>query len=162
MLGHLSIVATPMLDVFFTVDVEVWCEGWVDIDRQFTSAFRKYVYGPTARGDFGLPYTLDLLAAHGLAGVFFIEPLFAMRFGSGPLAEIVDLVEDGKQEVQLHLHTEWVDEIRNGLLPHVTIKRRYLTDFSLEEQKQLIAAGIALLDEAGARAVNAFRAGSFG
>jgi hypothetical protein len=24
-----------MLDVCFTVDVEIWCDGWADLDRQF-------------------------------------------------------------------------------------------------------------------------------
>src|SRR5512144_3111402 len=108
-----------MLDVFFTVDVEVWCDGWDDIDRKFPGAFREYVYGPTASGDCGLPLTLRVLGDHGLAGVFFIEPLFASRFGLQPLAEIVGLVRDARQEVQLHLHTEWVDEAREPLLDHV-------------------------------------------
>jgi len=36
-----------MLDVFFTVDVEVWCDGWNNIDERFPSAFRKYIFGPT-------------------------------------------------------------------------------------------------------------------
>lgn len=151
-----------MLDVFFTVDVEVWCDGWVDIDRQFPDAFRKYVYGPTSRGAYGLPYTLDVLTQHGLSGVFFVEPLFATRFGRGPLAEIVGLIEDRKHEVQLHMHPEWVDESREPLLERVTTKRRYLKDFALEEQKALIGAGIALLNATTSKRVNAFRAGSFG
>lgn len=95
-----------MLDVFFTVDVEVWCDGWHNIDKKFPAAFRKYIYGPTSKGNFGLPYQLEVLNAYGLTGVFFIEPLFSTRFGDQPLAEIVGLVRDSKQEVQLHLHTE--------------------------------------------------------
>ena len=37
-----------MLDVFLTVDVEVWCDGWDNIDAKFPDAFKRYIYGPTS------------------------------------------------------------------------------------------------------------------
>jgi peptidoglycan/xylan/chitin deacetylase (PgdA/CDA1 family) len=151
-----------MLDVFFTVDVEVWCDSWDDIDAKFARAFERYVYGRTPRGDFGLPYALDLLTSHGLRAVFFVEPLFAMRFGEAPLAEIVGLIAGRNQEVQLHLHTEWVDEAKQPLLENVAAKRRYLNQFPLHEQRLLIAEGLKLVSAAGVRGANAFRAGSWG
>lgn len=151
-----------MLDVFFTIDVEVWCDGWHNIDEKFPDAFRRYIYGPTPKGDFGLPYQLDVLTQHGLTGVCFIEPLFSTRFGAQPLAEIVGLVRERGHEAQLHMHTEWVDESRVPLLENVQAKRQHLRYFSKEEQTVLIATGIRLLEQAGARGINAFRAGSFG
>jgi hypothetical protein len=151
-----------MLDVYFTVDVEIWCDGWQDIDAKFPEAFRRYVYGPTARGDFGLAYQLRLLQAHGLTGSFFVEPLFTLRFGAQPLAEIVGLILQYGHEAQLHLHTEWLDEAREPLLPDVYGKRQYLRMFSLEEQQVIVAKGLELLRRAGEGSVNAFRAGSFG
>lgn len=151
-----------MLEVFLTVDVEVWCEGWSEIDRKFPEAFRRYIYGPTRCGNFGLPYQIDALHSHGLTGVFFVEPLFSCRFGPEPLHEIVALVNAGLQEVQLHLHTEWVDESLRPLLEHVDQKRQHLRYFTLEEQIALISTGAKLLCDAGAAPVNAFRAGSFG
>ncbi len=151
-----------MLEVFFTVDVEVWCDGWHNIDEKFPDAFRKYIYGPTAKGDFGLPYTLNVLKDHGLRGVFFVEPLFSTRFGEQPLAEIVGLVRESNQEVQLHLHSEWVDESRVPLLADSGTKRQYLRYFTMEEQIALVATAGRLLKQAGARDVNAFRAGNFG
>lgn len=150
-----------MLDVFFTVDVEVWCGGWKDLDVQFPDAFRRYIYGDTARGGYGLPYQIQLLQQHGLKGVFFIEPLFALRFGQQALDEIVGLVREGGQEVQLHLHTEWVDEAREPLWPGPQRKRQHLRYFSLEEQITLIAKGLELMRRAGVTNINAFRAGSF-
>jgi hypothetical protein len=150
-----------MLDVFITVDVEIWCDGWLNIDQQFPGAFRKYIYGTTAKGDFGLPYKIEILKQYGLTGVFFVEPLFAARFGIQPLTEIVVLLRENAQEVQLHLHTEWVDESREHLLENVLQKRQHLRYFSLEEQIILIAAGASLLKRAGAPDINAFRAGSF-
>lgn len=150
-----------MLDVFLTVDVEIWCNGWDDIDRKFPRAFEQYIYGPTAKGDYGLPYQLRVLRDHGLTGVFFVEPLFAARFGEQPLAEIVGMVNEAGQEVQLHLHTEWVDEARVPMLPDQRAKRQHLRYFSRAEQATLIAQGAGLLERAGAGRVNAFRAGSF-
>ena len=122
-----------MLDVFYTVDVEIWCDGWVDIDAKFPDAFQRYIYGRTATGAFGLPYQLELLSDHGLTGVFFVEPLFATRFGEQPLAEIVGLIQERGHEVQLHLHTEWVDEAHAHLLdePHPRRKRQFMYQFDV-------------------------------
>src|SRR6478735_6888667 len=76
-----------MLEVFFTVDVEVWCDGWDSLDSKFPAAFDRYVYGPQRQG--GLPTQLKALNDHGLTGVCFVEPLFAGRFGLSRLTEIV-------------------------------------------------------------------------
>jgi hypothetical protein len=151
-----------MLDVFITVDVEIWCGGWDDIDARFPDAYRRYIHGPTAQGEYGLPHQFQVLNEHGLKGVFFVEPLFSARFGAAPLTDIVGMVQAAGQEVQLHLHTEWVDEARQPLLAEVKEKRQHLRYFSLDEQTSLIGSGKAMLAHAGAPAVNAFRAGSFG
>lgn len=150
-----------LLNVFFTVDVEIWCNSWASLDEKFPNAFREYIYGPTAKGNFGLNYQLRVLNDHGLKGVFFVEPLFATRFGTAPLAEVVGLIRDAKQEVQLHLHPEWVDEAVQPILPGVTKKRQHLMYYSEAEQTTLIKAGLQLMDNVGATGINAFRAGSF-
>lgn len=154
-------ITERMLKVFFTVDVEVWCDGWDDIDRKFAAAFKRYVYGATPRGDYGLPYKIRLLNDHGLKGVFFVESLFAARFGPCALAEIVGLLADGNQEVQLHLHTEWVDESIQPLLDGTRGKRQHMSHFTLDEQTSLIATAGKLLAQAGVDEVSAFRAGNF-
>lgn len=150
-----------MLDVFITVDVEIWCDGWKNIDEKFSNSFQKYIYGPTKKGDYGLPYQISALADYGHTGVFFVEPLFSTRYGIQPLEEIAGLLLAGSQEVQLHLHTEWVDESRTPIFEVNPSKRQHLRYFSLEEQTHLIALGIDLLDRAGVSSINAFRAGSF-
>jgi hypothetical protein len=151
-----------MLDVFFTVDMEIWCGGWKNIDAKFPQAFQQYVYGRTPKGEYGLRYKLQRLRDHGLLGVFFVEPLFATRFGIEPLAEIIGLIKEYGQEVQLHMHPEWVDESTHPLLPEPMRKRPFMRDFSLNDQTTLIAKGIQLIGDAGGGRVNAFRAGSFG
>ncbi|HEX7454768.1 MAG TPA: polysaccharide deacetylase [Gallionella sp.] len=153
---------TDMLDVFFTVDVEVWCNGWKNLDASFDAAFRRYIYGPTAQGDYGLPFKLQMLADHGLQGVWFVEPLFALRFGTNFLAEIVGMIRQHGQEVQLHMHPEWLDEIHPALISGVEGKRRLMAEFSVAAQTTLIGKGIELLTQAGAERINAFRAGNYG
>lgn len=151
-----------MLNVFFTVDVEIWCSGWDNIDQKFPQAFDRYIYGKTSRGSYGLPFQTQLLKSHGLTGVFFVEPLFSTRFGQEPLSVIVNILNNANQEIQLHLHTEWVDEAIVPILPKVTSKRQHMRFFSLEEQIILIQKGLELLHETGAAPMSAFRAGSFG
>jgi hypothetical protein len=151
-----------MLNVFLTIDVEIWCDGWTDLDRKFPNAFERYVYGRTSAGEFGLRYQADMLQSHGLKGVFFVEPLFSGRFGTEPLAEIVGLVRERGHEIQLHLHTEWLDEWPVPLFRAQRQKRQYVRNFSADEQRVLIAEGMRRLEAAGAERINCFRAGSFG
>lgn len=150
-----------MLNVFFSVDVEIWCEDWDRIDAQFPDTFQRYVYGNTAQGAFGLPFTLQLLNQHGLHGVFFVESLFASHFGVKPLAEIVELIQAANQEVQLHLHPEWINESLQPILPITGERQPNLRHFTLQEQTRLIAHGKQLLEQAGATNLSAFRAGNF-
>jgi hypothetical protein len=150
------------VQVFFTVDVEIWCDGWKDIDSKFNGAFRRYVYGDTPAGKFGLPFIVKTLRDHGLVGNFFTESLFAARFGLSPLTEIVQIIASHGQDIQLHLHPEWADEATVPLLPQSARKRPLLRDFTANEQVTLIAKGIELLEAAGAAHPIAFRAGSFG
>lgn len=149
------------LNVLLTFDIEVWCGGWNNIDTKFPNAFRRYIYGTSRAGNFALPKTLEILNNHGLKGIFFVEPLFAARFGIEPLAEIVGLIKQAGQEVQLHLHPEWQNESVVPLIPNHTKKRQGLIHYNLEEQVALIGHGIRLLQEAGAERPTAFRSGGY-
>src|SRR4051812_16601471 len=121
-----------MLDIYFTIDVEVWCDGWQNLDHKFPGAFERYILGPGGR--WGLPDQLQMLGDHGLRAVCFVEPLFAGRFGQAPLTEVVGLIQGRGHEVQLHLHTEWVDEFTAPVLPATAGKRQHLRQYTLAEQ----------------------------
>ncbi|RJR29486.1 MAG: polysaccharide deacetylase [Desulfobacteraceae bacterium] len=149
------------MDVFLTFDVEIWCGGWQNLDENFSRSFDQYIYGRTDKGDYGLPFALEMLEEYDLRAVFFVEPLFATRFGLEPLKEIVGLLLEKDQEIDLHLHTEWVDEAREALLAKSGGKRQHLKYFSVQEQSTLVAKGIQLLRQAGASDIAAFRAGNF-
>lgn len=150
------------MNVLFTFDVEVWCNSWSTLDEDFPASFDRYIFGRSAKGEYALPKILDTLGAYDLKGVFFVEPLFAARFGVEHLATIVRLIQDAGQEVQLHLHPEWTDEARDALLENVTVKRQHLTQYSVDEQQTLIEHGLRLLQEAGCISPPvAFRSGGF-
>jgi hypothetical protein len=149
------------LDILLTFDVEVWCGGWQRLDERFPTAFRRYVFGSSAKGNFGLPHILETLNRYGLKGVFFVEPMFAGRFGLEHLATIVRMLNEAEQEVQLHLHPEWTDEITPCPIPDHHSKRQHLHFYSLTEQRRLIQYGLKLLRTVHSGRVSAFRAGSF-
>ena len=151
-----------MLRVFVTVDVELWCESWQQLDAGFPEAFASHIIGRTSRGDYGVAFQARMLREHGLQGVFFVDPLFATRFGPTPLADTVGMVQLEAQDVQLHLHTEWLDEAPAPLFPHITDKRPLMRQFQEHEQRLIIEEGLRLLRDAGAPRVDAFRAGNFG
>lgn len=147
--------------VHLTFDVEIWCNGWNRLDEAFPGAFERYVWGRSARGDYALPHNLKLLQDHGLVAVFFVEPLFSLRFGQEHLRTITGLITEAGQDVQLHLHAEWVDEIRPALIDDTHRKRQHLTHYTLPEQVTLLTRGRQLIEAATGRTVTAFRAGSY-
>lgn len=149
------------MNVYLSFDVEIWCPGWASLDADFPRSFDRYVFGRSAQGDYALPRTLDILNRHGLVGVFFVEPLFALRFGRRYLKTVTDLIVVAGQDVQLHLHPEWVDEIRPALLGDVARKRQHLSHYTLQEQTELIRAARHALEDALSTTVAAFRAGSY-
>lgn len=149
------------MKVLLSVDVELWCNSWQTLDDDFPTAFDRYTFGRSEHGDYALPKTLELLNRYGLNAVFFVEPLFAARFGVEYLAVMVDLIRGAGQEVQLHLHPEWTDEALKPLLPDIPGKRQHLFQYTLAEQSTLIAHGLRLMREVGVTNITAFRAGSF-
>jgi len=151
-----------VMNVYLTFDIEIWCPNWASLDQDFPQTYARYVYGHSRHGDYGLPKILEILDKYGLHGVFFVEPLFAARFGLKHLATIVELIQHAGQEIQLHLHPEWIYEISPPPLPGIPRKRQHLSYYSLAEQIQAIAYALSLFKEAGVDHVTAFRAGSFG
>lgn len=149
------------MNVYLTFDIEVWCNGWNALDAVFPRHFERYVFGRSRHGDYALPKTLEILNRYSLKGVFFIEPLFAARFGRAHLETIVRLIRDAGQDMQLHIHPEWTDEIMPPILDDVSRKRQHLAHYTLDEQTCLIGFAKKLLEDAGSGPITAFRAGSF-
>lgn len=148
------------LNVIISVDVELWPEHWDLGQIEFNRCFNKFIHGKTTSGDYGLGFQLKQLKEHNLKCVFFVESLFSGHYGTGPLQEIVAQIQEAGQEVQLHLHTEWLGR---GRFDNPLNKTGYnLFNFNQAEQQLLICRGKEFLVQAGADNLLAFRAGNFG
>ena len=156
-----------MLKVVLTIDTELWprIAHWPNHEAArplagLDAAYDQCILGRTAMGDYGLPYLLQSLRRHGLHGVFFVESLSSFAIGAASLRRTVGDILDAGQEVQLHLHTEWLSDV---VAPRLALKHRQnISDFSLEDQTTIVRYGLASLRDAGAHNVTAMRAGNMG
>jgi len=152
--------------VLITIDTEFWPENpdfsgrirRVDLNPE--RELRRDIYGITPRGTFGLEYQLDLFRAHRLRAVYFVEALSASVVGLEPLQRVVSTIHKAGQEVQLHVHTEWLKVDPNSILPGRT--GQHIRQFALREQLALLSLARENLIAAGVRSVTAYRAGNFG
>ena len=149
-----------MLNVFITVDTEIRA-GQADLTQtELRCIMDRDIYGKTSVGDYGLPFLLRTLNAHGLLSACFVEPIFASAVGTEALADVVGLVREAGHEVQLHTHTEWVEELPEILGPGRIGEN--MKDFTEDEQHRLIELGLSNLRSVGISQVRAFRAGNYG
>lgn len=121
---------------------------------------RRSIHAETGAGAYGIGWQMDLLDRHGLKGVFFLDPLPALVHGAEFLRPIVGQIVGRGHEVQLHIHTEWLAWARES--PVEGRQGRNIGDFSLADQVALLGLARRLLEDAGAPAIRAFRAGNFG
>ena len=140
--------------VFFTIDTEIiWRHHAAghDLATLYERSFEP--------AGVGVSYQLATLAKHGLKACFFIDPMPATIFGLDPIKRIVDRVLSAGQGVQLHLHPNWTGAAAGDRGSSYT--RFQMCEFTLAEQRELIAQARDLLVAAGAPAPLAFRAGSY-
>ena len=152
-----------MLQVLLTVDTEISDPMPADWRKAgLEGQIERDILGATDHGQFGLPFQLATLKQHNLKAVFFVEALFASASEANrtALARTVRMVESAGQEVQLHLHPEWLARTGRTLPPGR--KGRDLAEFTEDEQALLIQEGFENLKSCCAAPVTAFRAGNFG
>lgn len=145
--------------VQYTVDTELSLRLYQD-GASAQENFDSSIAGKCRDGEFGIFYQMDLLEAAGLTGVFFVDPMPALVYGPGVIARIVQPIVDRGHEVQLHIHTEWLEFAREH--DHAHLRGRNIADFTLDDQIRLLDQARALLMMAGAPRPTAFRAGNFG
>ncbi|WP_336965989.1 hypothetical protein [Sphingobium aquiterrae] len=116
--------------------------------------------GRAKGGAWGIGWQMDLLERHGLKGIFFVDPMPALAHGPAWLEDIVRPIVARGHEVQLHIHTEWLEWAAPS--PVGGRRGRNLADFSLADQTLLLRLAHDLLVQAGAPTPSAFRAGNYG
>lgn len=148
-----------MTKVLITVDTEM-SAGRQARGLSARANFESSILGRCGDGDFGVGWQMDQLDAYHLKGVFFVDPMPALVHGEQIVADIVGPIVDRGHEVQLHIHTEWLQWAKDS--PVAGRVGRNLADFSLEDQIILLGIARDLLIRAGAPRPNAFRAGNYG
>ncbi len=147
-----------MTQVLITIDTEL-SSG---LHRQGVSLADNLdisIHARCTEGDFGVAYQARALESAGLKAIFFIDPMPVLIFGAEFLKPIVAEILTRGHDVQLHLHTEWLDLIDR---PPVSSRGQHLCQFQEEEQQRLISCAAELLCMTGAPAPIAFRAGNYG
>lgn len=109
-----------MLNVFLTIDTETYPKTPNWRETGLSEEIERDIYGATPQGEFGLRYQIEKLNAYGLKAVFFVEALFACEVGLAPLRNIVETVQSGGHDVQLHIQPEWVAWMTEPILPGVS------------------------------------------
>lgn len=151
-----------MLPFFITVDTEYSSGLFADGSaRTCDENFARRLACKVKDGeDVGIFYQMDVFERHGLRGVFFVDPMPALVWGTQAISRIVKPILERGHDVQLHMHTEWLRFAEQNPLGSRTGQN--LADFSLDEQSVLLDYAIEQLMAAGAPAPLAFRAGNYG
>ncbi|ANY19462.1 Polysaccharide deacetylase [Tsuneonella dongtanensis] len=151
-----------MTVVYITIDTE-YAFRLPGADGPATRAenFARSIACDTPRGAVGTSHQMDVLDANGLKGVFFVDPMPALLWGTEAIADVVVPIVARGHDVQLHCHTEWLEYDRGGDICGGRTGRN-LKDFSPGDQLRILAWARATLMAAGAPPPVAFRAGNYG
>lgn len=98
--------------------------------------------------DYGVPLIVDKLEARGFKGTFFVSPYCPPQLKENMFSNIGFLISKG-HDVQLHSHTDTIDLTRDGL-----------KEYTKEEKREILVTGVRILQDAGALAPVAHRAGN--
>lgn len=149
-----------MLKVLLTIDTETHpvTRNWKR--DQLASDMKRDLFGEIDGHAVGLEYQLTTLSGRGLKASFMVESLFAAvpEVGGQPLKDIVRAIALGGHDVQLHPHPEWLPHVRDLDIPY---RSHLLSAYSAAEQEAMMRFAAERLEEAGAPAPIAFRAGGF-
>ena len=151
-----------MVSLYVTIDTEY--ESGFTAKRGPDSRaenFDRAIRGATPDGDVGVFHQMDVFDRHGLKAVFFVDPMPALLWGTGAVADVVEPILKRGHDVQLHLHTEWL-ALAGEANPLGASKGPNIKDYSFDEQCELLELATGFLMDAGAPRPVAFRAGNYG
>jgi hypothetical protein len=155
----------PPLKVMITVDTEIWPSSmsWSAPSRSrpgsgIDADYERCILGRTPSGDYGLDYLLQTLNRHQLRGIFFAEALLATSVGLSCLQDTARRIREARQEIQLHVHTEWA--VGQRYARGSGRPSQLLSDYSADDQAALIGQGLENLRAVGVEDVIAMRAGN--
>ena len=151
-----------MTAVYITIDTE-YSAGFAKAEGTHLRAenFARSIACDTPAGSVGIDFQMTVLEENGLRGVFFVDPMPALVWGVESIADIVQPVLLRGHDVQLHVHTEWL-ELAGSANPLGERTGGNIADFEYEDQLAILDYARTTLMAAGAPAPCAFRAGNYG
>lgn len=151
-----------MTAVYLTIDTEYAAHlpGANGAPGTRAENFARSIACETPAGAVGIFHQMNLLEAHGLKGVFFVDPMPALLWGTAAIEDVVGPIVARGHDVQLHCHTEWLAHVPgNGIAARTG---RNLKDFAFDDQCRILGYARDTLVAAGAPPPVAFRAGNYG
>ncbi len=152
-----------MTSVYLTIDTEYAAHlpGANGTPGTRADNFARSIACETGAGAVGIFHQMDVLDAHGLKAVFFVDPMPALLWGVTAIEDVVAPIVARGHDVQLHCHTEWLKYAAGTPLEGFR-SHRNLKDFALDEQRRILGFARDTLIAAGAPSPIAFRAGNYG
>ncbi len=147
---------------YITIDTE-YSAGFAKAEGTGLRAenFARSIACETPDGNVGIEYQMDVFDRNNLKGVFFVDPMPALIWGVEAIADIVEPIVTRGHDVQLHVHTEWLELAGSAnLLGSKTGTN--IKDFTLDEQVRILDYAKSTLIAAGAPTPVAFRSGNYG
>ncbi|NMW30563.1 hypothetical protein HKD42_00595 [Altererythrobacter sp. RZ02] len=151
-----------MTQVYITVDTEYSASIVQRMGKDCRAEnYARSISATTPEGDVGIAYQIDFMNRYGLKGVFFVDPMPALIWGTEAITDIVEPIVEAGHDVQLHLHSEWL-EFAGDATPVNGRTGRNIKDFTFDDQCTLLDYARTTLIAAGAPRPTAFRAGNYG
>jgi hypothetical protein len=149
----------PRTKVVLTVDTEPSVAG-AFADPRHRPLLDEPVAGDVNGSSEALGFLIETLSRHGLAATFFVETVHTRYFGERAMGGYVEQLLRAGQDVQLHLHPNWLS-FEHGKLkpgpPHTDNCR----EMSLERLAALIAEGANQIADWTGKPADAMRTGNF-
>ena len=128
----------------FTVDVE----GHVGSDP-----VGHLIYGETADGKLcGIDMLMDTIDRYKMRGLFFVDIAEAWDYGEDKIAGVLKHIEGRGHDVGVHIHPDHMADR----------KRLFLSEYSKEEQYEIISKCTNFYEKVLGHKPLAFRAGKYG
>lgn len=112
--------------------------------------FAPMVYGQIENSYWGVPKIMELCDHYACKATFFVSVFEYKKYGEDGLSQLCADIKQKGHDVQLHIHPIW------------DYGKRYMHEYSLQDQIQIVDAGKKLLKKWVAEAPIAHRAGVYG
>lgn len=113
----------------------------------------RMIYGKTVDGqEYGIRYLMDLFSERSIKGLFFVDIPEIVDHGEANIERVLKDIDENGHDVGVHVHPDHMADIN----------RRYLWQYSKEEQYEIIARCTDFYEKVLKKQPLSFRAGRYG